>query len=852
MLKKLFVLCFVFFSSFLIADAQEANIYVTQLKIENQANYNKGDTIHGSFVIFNTADIPQSDLQIKVSTYFKADKQGVLSGESTPLKGLYLEAHSKKTISFEYTLPKENAGDVMLVVQAYTSDGTIKGEDSIPLSVVGKSTKTLIAINNASLLINKKEFGLQVGPTVLAGDNLLLSFSVGVLDKAYDVKPILTLYNRTQNSKPISSTPQDVISLKSNGKYSIKLSANLDPLVYEGVLSFESSEAQMQPISFRYITKGDIGTIINANTDVLGGKKGSVVNVRISYGGNPIAFNLSNGTSTDKSAEVDSIATITVSLSDKDGNTLGDGESTISLKDTGDITIPVKLNKSTDKISISATMKEGDKVLSTYNVQLPVKESESLTFIEKILYSLYILFGLIILILLLAYKRIKNKLFLIIIIVIAFLITGLYTYQKASALTVLKQSSLVGPTSPFKINSITSPLPHDVSSYAPGEEFTLKFNATFATCTNEPWYFSALEPNRNWWGHDASYYQSLNLNYVEMYYFWIGSLGGAEIFNSSLNGATPNSTIVQDSSYYSSNGNGHYFFIPTYFITGNQTYKMPTTPGLYDFVFMTTNASSNTYDEGFRVVSQKVCVRGAGLCLGENNGTTTDPTDPTSTTTVGENPPTTDTPVAIDNGNICGPSASAVTKDQGLESNSPNMCRTGYDISNFNIDTMNGHWTWQCHGPDNSSSCLATCGAGLIYCADTNQCSNTCDNGDKCSLAGIQSADDPIKKYAQCLDPKLTLTLKMNAPYANADSKCSIDWSTSVNPSTISDEYTTCKLDGIVVPNNDPNHSVLVGQHSLVCETRIDGIDPTTPVSVTSGPITKTFKCSKNPVSSEI
>ncbi len=947
MLKRLLVLCFVFLASSLVANAQEANVYVTQLKTANQVNYNMGDTVYGNFNIYNTADVPQSDLFIKISIYFKSDKQGVLSGESIPLKDLYLEAHSKKTIPFEYKLPKETAGEAMLTVQAYTSDGTIKGEDSVPIpSVTGTSTKTLIDIKDSYLMLNNNKFSLQVGPTVLTNDNLHLSFSVGNLDKTYEVKPILTIYNRTSNSKPISSIPQDAISLKSNGKYNIGLSTNLDPLVYEGVLSFESNEAQIQPIAFRYITKGDIGTIINANTDVLGGEKGSTVNVKVSYGGNPIAFNLLNGTSTETSIGSDATAVISVSLLDKDGNVLGNGESTVNLKNTGDVTLPITLNKSVDKFSIIVVMKEGDKVLSKYNVQLPTKEKGGLTLAEKILFSVDILIGIVILALLLAYKKNKNKAFLIAIIVLAVLIAGIYTYQKTSAFTILMSNSSTASPSAFTINSITSPLPNDVGSYAPNEEFTLRFNATFGACSNEPWSFSAYGPIDTWWEHDIAYYQSV-LNpppappvYVHTVglgkcplgstcsvysrgscssgscvkdqhplspeHLWIGNISNLTIFTSTNSGQTGNATQLSDNGYYSSSGNGHWFYIPTFYIQ-SKTYKMPSTPGIYDFVFMTTNSSSGTYDEGYRVASQKVCVRGAGLCLDENT-----------------------------NFNVCGPSEIAL--DQGLDANSPTICKEGSNISNFSFDTKSKLWSWKCTTSDNSASstCSATCGQGLTYCpdtkqcsatcnnpdanvcgpseialdqgltststnlcvagqtsskfvinpfssysiynwectsstntteqckascalglnycADTNTCSSKCSNGDKCSLPGIQTENSPIYALLGCGSPTLTLSVKFNKPYANdTTSKCSVAWSTVVKPSTLPDNYTTCKLDGVLVADEVSDQSVSIGQHNLVCETKVKGDDfDTNPESfVTSGPVTKSFKCSRVPVSGE-
>jgi hypothetical protein len=200
----------------------------------------------------------------------------------------------------------------------------------------------------------------------------------------------------------------------------------------------------------------------------------------------------------------------------------------------------------------------------------------------------------------------------------------------------------------------------------------------------------------------------------------------------------------------------------------------------------------------------------------------------------------------------CG--TSVVGNDLGLDDTSSNLCISGQSLvpSSFAISSAN-IWSWKCKNNINEqASCSAKCDYGLNYCADTKKCSRVCSDGDMCvDIAGVQKDDDPIYTLLGCDDIKLDLSVKFNKPYASeTTSKCSVNWSVDVKPDGIPDSYTKCTLDGKPVENNPVGERLVsVGQHKLVCETRVDGKDAG--AFVTSGVETKNFKCSRVPVSME-
>jgi hypothetical protein len=686
---KVFSLIILFLSTiFSIANAQEANVYIPTFKVE-KPQYVMGDNIKGEFGIDNNANVRQSDVIIKISSYFEKDGKVILVDEKT-YDTIYLEAASKRVVPFNYMLPKGVAGKAFLTVEAYSGNGAILGRNKVNISVLGKSEKDLVGFTDSYLSIGKSKFPLQTGPTIVKGDEISIVYSVGSSTKSFTAKPIVTLYNRTYSSEPIKTISQDSVVFKPNGVYKIKLPSDLDPLVYAGKLSFESENVLIQPMYFRYILQGDIGTILNVNADVLSGDKGDVVNVKVSYSGTPIAFNLKGDDGSNAST------TIIVSLYNESGQSVGGGESFVNLSNVGDVVIPINLSEKTDKIFVSAVMKSGDKIISEYKLQLPNEKElndvygkkKAFVLDDKILLIIYIVLILILIVSLVAYIKNRNRTLLIVLISSVILMGGLFSYQKVKAFTLF-YAPVANEASYFSVSAIFSPGPSSSVSYAPGEEFDLNISATFVACVNDVFNFTVYGPATDWYNYGTSSYASLKTisnvigdggSFTNLIASW-KNLGGSQIYNSNwgtYKGISYSSwaelvqkttvtcvkatckTIplisytVLDENYppndwtwgkyngysepswisssdiqvpysnllgakrYATTENVIIGGVPKTIVSWGVTkYKMPTTPGIYDFMFMLLNDSAGGNTRAPKIVYQTVCVRGAGLCKDE-------------------------------------------------------------------------------------------------------------------------------------------------------------------------------------------------------------------------------------------
>jgi len=161
-------------------------------------------------------------------------------------------------------------------------------------------------------------------------------------------------------------------------------------------------------------------------------------------------------------------------------------------------------------------------------------------------------------------------------------------------------------------------------------------------------------------------------------------------------------------------------------------------------------------------------------------------------------------------------------------------------------------WGWSCSGASSTvATCSVGCGVGLKYCSDKKICARSCDGEvslDKCPhIDGIQLADDPLFTVAACNPPELTMTAKLLNPYANeVTSKCSVDLVINSN----APKYTVCTMDNKTIPSVTSKISAIVGQHKITCQAIIKG-NGTPPKVLRSEPITKSFRCSRVPVTIE-
>ncbi len=370
-------------------------------------------------------------------------------------------------------------------------------------------------------------------------------------------------------------------------------------------------------------------------------------------------------TSTSQGSSTLPSAFIKVSLFDKENNKIGEGEAEVNLSDTGVVNIDVTLNKSAKGFIVKAEMAFTDgTILSSYQTDLPSEQELKKSYDLKSPWVAYLFYaiGFLFFVLVIVFLR-KNKDKIPLVSILILLISAFLYTDKINALSVEFQS-LANASDYFKVNAIYSPGPSDSVSYAPGESFTLSLNASYVACSNAGFTNSLYGPPDDWWNLNLDDLAS-TFNYQQLiktggkwskyYVYDYGSIAGCvgdycgnvlalPRFNewwtktgslSSVSKGVLVSGFYTPSvgkggrSLYVTNGWGSslvqvtkHEYTSKYDISPSYRYYMPTTPGFHNMHFMLTN-SANGNTASVRIVSQKICVRGSGVCPGETVGVCT-------------------------------------------------------------------------------------------------------------------------------------------------------------------------------------------------------------------------------------
>jgi hypothetical protein len=708
---------------------QEAHIFIPTLKTD-KLSYSQGETIRAEFEIDNNSTLRQSDVYITTSLVTKINDENVELDIQKHFQDLYLEAESKRTLSLEHVVNADINGPAEFVLNAYLKDGSLVGQKRNPVTIKNTSAKDIILFDQAYVSVDDITFPLQAGPTVPKESTVQIEFTIATIPKENIlVQPKIELYDRTQFSgKPIQTITPSQITLSSNGSYSFSLPTDLDPKVYEGVLSFSSNDpVTIPPTYFRYIIEGPIGTILNANANKLTVSKGETVSIFVEYAGiPPVVENLENFSfeNTEASPEefeiiipedidIDALppeeidvlikkleeqqlnttqtntqkAIIKVSLVNEKGEVIGAGTSDIDLNNSGKVALDIQISEKAKQFSIVSEMVlEDGTVLSAYKTNLPSEKElkDAYSNESKIPSWIVALFSLIaLLIVLIGGIFVKKKLYKhAIVLIIPLLATiGSYAHLQTSNAFTVEFESIANASEYFKVNAIFSPGPSDSVSYAPGEAFNINLNASYVACGNNSFTNSLYGPSNDWSNFDLSQmtpafdYQRL-ISYTSgrsrVYYIkqvniineiGDGSFGTLNRFNDWWTSTTDlpwvetavpkpvhPAILLKYPNYVNPQLTGPYGFYlkdsqpiqgkggfklwessawgsglrgvtkheasSSYNINPNKTYYMPTKPGFHTFYFMLQNrAGGNTAST--RIVSQTVCVRGAGKCLNE-------------------------------------------------------------------------------------------------------------------------------------------------------------------------------------------------------------------------------------------
>jgi len=529
--------------STVFAQAAPYQMFVAELKTD-KFSYMVEETIEGQFRLDNNGANRQSDIMFSTELMIKKADKMILLEETFQDKNIYLEANSKRYIDFKHKIKDNVSGDVMLRVNVYTGDGTLVGSKDNPLTVTNSRIVNIIDIVDVEIVVNGNMYGVQTGPTVSDEDAVSIDVVYSGLSGSVSVTPKIVLRDRNYQNNILHNITLDPVKINPDGKMSIKLPVDLDPLVYAGTLTFESKDLIFEPIYFRYITKGDIGTILNVNTDKLTIKKGEIVNVTVMYGGVPIAFNIfeelaennndrplfptgSDTTITTVAGsgdlELGPIGSVeqenpntnliqgelVVLIKNEKGEVVAEEKQMVDLSISGEITFPVVALVNAKDMSIDATLSKDAKVLSEYSVELPSQKDLDNVYKKDSEMNMYIwlafaLMLFIVIVIILVRKKVVSKKQALMPIVGIVTVTGsMLVFSDANALTIR-----YAPVASMTVNAVISPKPSQSDSYAPGEAFNLEIDTTFAACVNAGNRFSLYgPPTQNWTTFVGNYFE---------------------------------------------------------------------------------------------------------------------------------------------------------------------------------------------------------------------------------------------------------------------------------------------------------------------------------------------------------
>lgn len=555
---KIFLFLFFISVPFTIFAGTEVYVYPVATQ---KPSYEVGDTIKGQFTIHNVRATRQSDIVYTIGFVQGTEPYGRISGEQKYNETLYLEANSKRNISFNYTLPSSASGRGFVVVTVLLTDGTSVGQGNAPIVIAGAPVDKKITLESSYIENNSQPYSLENGPNVSKDDKTFIIFTLPKTSEIIPVSVSTQLFNRTQISEPLKVL--DTIKIQTQTSTStvvrIPLPVDMDPLVYAGETSFSIQGYSIDPIQFRYVIDGEIATIRNINSDKLSVKKNKGFVVEVTYAGTPINFNNPEQASSSE-------AILNGFVLNENEEKIASFEERIDLINQANIKIPLKAEISAKSMSFAATITSLDgRVLSTFSTELP-SEEELAALYQKSFWETYKnminLGGLILLlgIILIFLKKRKNSILSVQQIVTlgmvgtSLLLAGQILAQASSGYTI--ESGSVQPRG-IEVNALYSPLPPSVRTYAPGEYFDIvadvRFGADLRTSALLYLYMPNVYPgNAPALINNLSNWTSENISYPTA---WWNNIPPADKFNL---------TIPDGSVYTYDNTTLKYWFLQNY------------------------------------------------------------------------------------------------------------------------------------------------------------------------------------------------------------------------------------------------------------------------------------------------
>ncbi len=404
-----------------------------------------GDTVNGSFVLknTNTYDVPEVYYVMSILTGFDENtlKAKGQFGDTERQGPIFVSKNSDKTINFSYKIPQffdntQKGEKIVLHVEAYSSSGVRMGWFDKEIKIENL-TKQLAEVFNTSIEVNNKEFTPKQGPTVLDGQKA--NFNVVLYNSSSSdvtIFPEITIHDRQPSTPVIGNKTYDPIVLPA-GLY-VEESFELPQFdnfkgVYAGKFRFTDGKDNdvAEGVYLRYIVGEDYGTIQSVTIDKTSVAEGDIFNSSVVYTGPATNINTSQPTLGE--------GTMNVSITNEKGEIVASSTQNIALDTNTDnktVNFNLEAQRDASQLFVSVIMKKDNQILATY--------SSRLTDPEKVLpkqsqnFSLYIiaaiLFGIIILIILIAlFLKMKKRNTIMFLALGSLFVGGMFAPGHASA-----------------------------------------------------------------------------------------------------------------------------------------------------------------------------------------------------------------------------------------------------------------------------------------------------------------------------------------------------------------------------------------------------------------------------------
>lgn len=353
--------------------------YVENIKLDKNT-YTAGDTVTGTFVLYTDADVavPEMYYTVSLAGDYQPDTLAGIFYDTKYFGPIFLNPHERKTVDFSYVLPKGVDGKGLgIQIQARSKIGNSMGWSDAFLTITGGLP--MVTVTDASLLVNNKNFALQVGPTIKKGDTSVVTISVKNPSSAsITLVPHVKYYDRAVTQQFLLESALDQVTLKAGQISTVKINVPVfdgKAGVYIGVVTFpDLNNIERAPaIGFRYIVAGSMVTIQNIVSDKQYGIKGDVVTVHLSMTGSPYDI------VTYKIPETGEVSVSVTLLNEKNATVAQYNQSVANGQINLPLQIPLTLSQDAGFLKAQVVVSQNNQILASTTVNLSEKNYTVLT-----------------------------------------------------------------------------------------------------------------------------------------------------------------------------------------------------------------------------------------------------------------------------------------------------------------------------------------------------------------------------------------------------------------------------------------------------------------------------------------